>query len=114
MIPGIRSVKPLRNYLLYVVFDDGKNCIYDVNDDINTIEEYKDLKDIQGLFEQVQLDESRTCVFWNDFIDLSSDAIYEYSKNVPETEPTTDEIQAIVEAKADKSLTISHDEIDWD
>ena len=26
--------------------------------------------------EQVQLDESRTCVYWNDVIDLPSDAIY--------------------------------------
>lgn len=33
---------------------------------------------------------------------------------VPETEPTTDEIQSIAEAKADKSPTISHDDIDWD
>ena len=89
MIPRIRSVKPLDGYLLYVVFDDGRDCIYDVNDDINAIEAYRDLKDIHGLFEQVQLDESRTCVFWNDFIDLPSDTIYEYG-------------------------SISHDAIDWD
>lgn len=114
MIPRIKSVKPLKNYLLYVVFDDGKKCIYDVNDDVNAIQEYRDLKDIQGLFEQVQLDESRTCVFWNDFIDLPSDVIYEYSKNVPEDEPLPDEIQAIEEAKADTSPTIPHDAIDWD
>lgn len=89
MIPRIRSVKPLKGYLLYVVFDDGKTCIYDVNEDINEIEEYKNLKNINGLFEQVKLDESRTCVFWNDFIDLSSDSIYEYG-------------------------AISHDAIEWD
>ena len=79
MIPRIRSITPLKDYLLHVIFDDGKDCIYDVKDDINTIEEYKDLKTIHGLFEQVQLDESRTCVFWNDFIDLPSDTIYENS-----------------------------------
>ena len=61
-----------------MIFDDGKDCIYDVNDDINAIKEYEDLKNVYGLFEQVQLDESRTCVFWNDYIDLSSDTIYEY------------------------------------
>lgn len=33
---------------------------------------------------------------------------------VPEAEPTTDEIQSIAEAKADKSPTISHNAIDWD
>ena len=64
MIPRIKSIKPLQGY--------------DVNDDINTIQEYEDLKNIYGLFEQVQIDESRTCVFWNDYIDLASDTIYEY------------------------------------
>lgn len=77
MIPRIKSVKPLQNYLLRVVFDDGKDCIYNVKEDIDTIEQYRDLKTIYGLFEQVQLDESRTCVFWNDEIDLPSDVIYE-------------------------------------
>ena len=41
---------------------------------------YLDLKKITGLYESVQLDESRTCVFWNDYIDLPSDTIYEYGK----------------------------------
>ena len=47
---------------------------------IENIKEYEDLKIIHGLFEQVQLDESRTCIFWNEFIDLPSDTIYEYGK----------------------------------
>ena len=75
--PRIKSVKPLENYMLYVVFDDGRNCLYDVGEDIKNIKGYEDLKTIYGLFEQVHLDESRTCVFWNDFIDLPSDIIYE-------------------------------------
>jgi len=78
MIPRIKSIKPLKGYLLNVVFDDGKDCIYDVNDDINTIKGYEDLKNIYGLFNQVQVDESRTFVFWNDFIDIPSDTIYEF------------------------------------
>ena len=43
MIPRIKSIKPLQGYLLHVIFDDGKDCIY-VNDDINTIRGYDDLK----------------------------------------------------------------------
>jgi hypothetical protein len=78
MIPRIKSVTPLENYILHVVFDDGKTVLYDVKDDIQTIPSYEDLRTIQGLFQQVKLDESRTCIFWNDFIDLPSDAIYEY------------------------------------
>ena len=78
MIPRIKSVNPMPNYFLQVVFDDGKDVLYDVKDDIQTITSYSDLKTIHGLFEQVQLDQSRTCVFWNDMIDLPSDTIYEY------------------------------------
>lgn len=78
MIIKIKSLEPLENYKLYVVFDDGKEVIYDVEDDINEIPSYSDLKNIHGLFKQVQLDYSRTCVFWNDYIDLPSDSIYKY------------------------------------
>ena len=78
MIPRIKTVEPMPDYKLKVLFDDGKTVIYNVKEDIETIESYKDLAVVQGLFEQVQLDESRTCVYWNDQIDLPSDTIYEY------------------------------------
>lgn len=82
MIPKIKSVKPLKHYILHVIFEDGYDCLYNLNDDIESIKVYEDLKCIHGLFEQVQLDQSRTCVFWNDFIDLSSDTIYEYGEEI--------------------------------
>ena len=84
LIPRIKHVEPMKNYLLKVSFDDGMKCIYDVNEDINTIKIFEDLKKVQGLFEQVKLDTSRTCVYWNDMIDLPSDAIYEYGKAIEE------------------------------
>ena len=78
MIPKIKMVEPMTDFKLKVLFDDGKTVIYDVKEDIDTIESYKDLATVHGLFQQVQLDESRTCVYWNDQIDLPSDTIYEY------------------------------------
>jgi len=78
MIPKIKMVEPMPDYKLKVLFDDGKTVIYNVKEDIETIESYKDLATVHGLFQQVQLDESRTCVYWNDQIDLPSDTIYEY------------------------------------
>jgi hypothetical protein len=113
MIPRIKTVKPLDDYILYVVFDDGKKVLYDVKEDIGTIESYRDLQDIYGFFQHVQLDQSRTCVFWNDEIDLPSDAIYEYGK-ILEVEPKPDELEAIAEAKVDTSATVPHDSINWD
>ncbi len=78
MIPRIKSVEPLEEYILHVVFDDGKSVFYDVKEDIQSIPSYSDLLNIYGLFQQVQLDPSRTCIYWNDYIDLPSDTIYEY------------------------------------
>ena len=77
MIQRICSIKPLPDYVLSVSFDDGKKVLYDVKDDLS-LPGYALLREVKGLFQQVQLDGSRTCVFWNDEIDLPSDAIYEY------------------------------------
>ena len=80
MIPGIKKLQPKEGFRLLVEFDDGKRVIYDVNSDINDIPSYQDLRTINGLFNSVQLDASRTCVFWTDDIDLPSDIIYEYGE----------------------------------
>ena len=80
MIPKIKELRPQDNFKLEVIFDNGYKVIYDVLEDIRTIESYSILEQVPGLFEQVRLDESRTCVFWNDYIDLPSDTIYEYAK----------------------------------
>ena len=80
MIPRIREVKPLQDYYLRISFDDGKTVVYDVKEDMEQLESYRDLRLIRGLFEQVRLDESRTCVYWNEDIDLPSDTLYEYGK----------------------------------
>lgn len=78
MIPRIKNLCALNDYLLSVEFDDGYKVIYDVKEDINTLSSFRPLMEVYGLFKQVQLDSSRTCVFWNDEIDLPSDSIYEY------------------------------------
>lgn len=80
MIQRIASVRALPGYRLYVTFDDGKRVLYDMREDMDTLPGYDLLSKVQGLFENVRLDESRTCVFWNDEIDLPSDIIYEYGQ----------------------------------
>lgn len=82
MLPKIKEVVPLENFILKVSFDDNKEVLYDVKDDIAQISMYEPLKSQKGLFEQVKLDQSRTVVYWTDDIDLPSDAIYEYGKPV--------------------------------
>ena len=67
---------------MYVVFDDNKKVIYDVGDDIETLKDFSPLKTEEGLFENVQLDSSRTCVYWSERIDLPSDTILEYGLGI--------------------------------
>lgn len=81
-IPRIQNIEPLADYRLAVLFDDGRKVLYDVNDDIATLEEFKNLKTVVGLWNSVQLDKSRTVVYWNDRIDLPSDTPYEYGVTI--------------------------------
>ena len=78
MLPRIKQIEAQDNFILHVIFDDGKTVLYDVKEDIQTLPTYRSLMTEYGLFKNFQLDSSRTCIFWNDEIDLPSDAIYEY------------------------------------
>lgn len=80
MYPRIKSIKPLPDLMLSVVFDDGRRVLYDVKEDLH-LPGYHVLKDQRGLFEQVQLDTSRTVVYWSEDVDLPSDSILEYGKS---------------------------------
>lgn len=85
MIPRIKSFEPMEDYWLRVTFDNGRVVQYNVKDDIRTIPAFQDLEKIYGLFQNAQLDQSRTCIYWNDQIDLASDTIYEYGAEEDKT-----------------------------
>ena len=78
MIPRIKQFELNDNWKLFVTFDDGFRVCYDVKDDIDTIEDFKSLTTEIGLWSMAQLDASRTCITWNERIDIPSDTIYEY------------------------------------
>ena len=56
--------------------------LYDVKEDMDQIESYRLLRMIPGLFQQVSLDKSKTCIYWNDEMDLPSDILYVYGKQI--------------------------------
>ncbi len=72
----------MADYKLLVDFDEGRRVIYDVADDIRDIEAFEELKTLPGLFVNARLDSSRTCVTWNERVDLPSDTIYEHGVSV--------------------------------
>ena len=55
MLPRIKEVRPMPDYCLRIVFDDGRKVLYDVKDDMEQIESYRDLATIHGLFNQLSL-----------------------------------------------------------
>ncbi|MBR5920950.1 MAG: DUF2442 domain-containing protein [Bacteroidales bacterium] len=107
MIPRIKTVTALDDYMLRIVFDDGEIMLYDVKDDIAHIKAFKELETEEGLWGKVRLDTSRTCVYWNDRIDLPSDTLYEYGQSdfcghmVAEDAPRYNEEQSIKKQQKD-------------
>lgn len=82
MIKRIKNLQPVSDLPLRVSFDDGRVVLYDVAKDVRQIPDFKPLDTEPALFNQVQLDQSRTCVYWNNRIDMPSDIIYEYGREL--------------------------------
>ena len=82
MIPRISRIEPMADFKIRVTFDEGRTVVYDVGVDIKEIKAFEDLKTLPYLFKNATLDSSRTCIVWNDRIDLPSDTIYEYGQPV--------------------------------
>lgn len=82
MIPRIADIQALDSFILQVRFDDGCMVHYDLKEDIATIPIFRSLQSERGLYQNFQLDSSRTCVTWNEDIDLPSDCLYEYGKRI--------------------------------
>ena len=80
--PRIINVIPLKDYKLYVFFEDRTGVIYNVGKEIEEHSIYQDLKLVPGLFQEFKIDKSRTRIYWTDDIDLPSDMIYEYGEKV--------------------------------
>lgn len=81
----IKNLKVLPDFCLQIIFEDGKEVVYDIKEDAKTLPSYQPLLTEKGLFEEVQLDPSRTCVTWTKEIDLPSDILYQYGTPVSAT-----------------------------
>ncbi len=68
------------DYLIHIIFQDGKEIIYDLKEDFN-LPGYSILKD-EHLYRSGELSESKCFLRWNDQIDLPSDILYEYGKQI--------------------------------
>ena len=111
MTPRILNVLPLPDCCLSVSFDDLKEIIYDVKADFD-LPGFSALRDDPGLFQRVQLDESRTAVFWNDCVHLPSDTIYERGEVVATAEDRRQRFMAEPDDFVFEKLVINGKEVD--
>lgn len=77
MFHKVKEVKPIKDYVLYVLFADGTEKIYDIEPLFAEIEIFNSLKIISGLFGQVKVDAGGYGISWNEDIDLSCDELWD-------------------------------------
>ncbi len=75
MFYTVKSVEPKDNYILSVLFTDGVRTEYDIKPLFEKWEVFNDLKNINGLYQQVRVDAGGFGISWNDEIDLASDEL---------------------------------------
>ena len=77
MFYKVKSVKCLDNFILEIVFENNIIKYYDVNNLFEKWTVFKKLKIINGLFEQVKVDNGGYGISWNEEIDLSCNELWE-------------------------------------
>lgn len=82
MFSRIKKVEVKDELALLFTFDDDIRVLYDLKDDIKNIKDFEALQTETSLFKNFQIDQSRTCIYWSDRIDLASDTILEYGRKI--------------------------------
>lgn len=77
MTHKIKSVKPLENFILLAVFQNGIEKKYDMNCLYSVFPQFRDFEQVNGLFEQVHVDVGGYGISWNDELDLDAEEIWE-------------------------------------
>ena len=77
MFHKIKSVNPLPDYKLSIMFECGEQKKYDVNPLFSCWDAFQALKSIEGLFQQVYVDAGGCGICWNEDIDLSCEDLWD-------------------------------------
>ena len=85
MFHKLKEVKPFKKYTLKVTFQDNTVKYYDVSKLFKKWEVFNDLKTVEGLFEQIKVDNGGYGISWNEEIDLSCNELWENGQTKPGT-----------------------------
>ena len=70
MTHRITSVRPLENYTLSVIFQNGAEKSYDMRTLYPVFPQFRAFEEVKGLFQQVTVDTGGYGISWNDELDL--------------------------------------------
>ncbi|MBQ3414659.1 MAG: DUF2442 domain-containing protein [Clostridia bacterium] len=76
MFHKVKSVKAISKYVLKVTFQNNIIKYYDVSILFNKWKAFENLKEIEGLFEMVKVDQGGYGIIWNDEIDLGCEELW--------------------------------------
>lgn len=108
MTHRIKEVKPLEKYTILAVFQNGIEKTYDMRELYPVFPQFRDFEKIPGLFEQVKVDVGGYGIYWNDFLDLDAEDIWEDGKETGNVRPISIEDQlavALTQARITAGLT---------
>lgn len=80
MFHKVKNVKILSKYILEITFQNDVIKHYDVSVLFEKWKVFENLKNIDGLFEQVNVDQGGYGISWNDEIDLECEELWEHGK----------------------------------
>lgn len=76
MTHRIKKVKPLKNFVVSVIFQDGVEKKYDMGRVFTKYPQFRAFESVAGLFEQVKVDVGGYGISWNDELDLDAETIW--------------------------------------
>ena len=78
MFHKVKSLKIISKYELEITFENDQIKYYDVSKIFEKWKIFEDLKNIDGLIEQVKVDNGGYGISWNDEIDLECEELWEH------------------------------------
>lgn len=82
MTHRIKSVKPLNDLRLSVVFQNGTEKEYDIHNLYSVFPQFKEFETNSDLFIQVRVDVGGYGISWDDNLDLDAEDIWEYGTEI--------------------------------
>ncbi len=108
MTHRITDVKPLDNFVVFVVFQDGTEKEYDIRNMYEKFPQFRQLEANAALFRQVQVDVGGYGISWNDELDISAEKIWDNGVTLGQRQKVDIKLMVgykLTEARCTKGLT---------